>query len=63
MAMVSSRSMFVRQVFGTAMDCIISPCVFWLFYKAFGNLGVAGSAYPAPYVFFFIATFGCVLAV
>jgi len=49
MTMASPRSMFVSQVFGTAMGCIISPCVFWLFYKAFGNLGVAGSAYPAPY--------------
>ncbi|BAT88171.1 hypothetical protein VIGAN_05161700 [Vigna angularis var. angularis] len=49
MTMASPRSMFVSQVFGTAMGCVISPCVFWLFYKAFGNLGVAGSAYPAPY--------------
>ncbi|WVY93094.1 hypothetical protein V8G54_032182 [Vigna mungo] len=49
MTMASPRSMFVSQVFGTAMGCVISPCVFWLFYKAFGNLGVSGSAYPAPY--------------
>ncbi|TKY47317.1 metal-nicotianamine transporter YSL7 [Spatholobus suberectus] len=49
MTLSSPRSMFVSQVFGTAMGCIISPCVFWLFYKAFGNLGLPGSAYPAPY--------------
>ncbi|CAJ1960693.1 unnamed protein product [Sphenostylis stenocarpa] len=49
MTMASPRSMFVSQVFGTAIGCVISPCVFWLFYKAFGNLGVADSAYPAPY--------------
>lgn len=45
----SPRSMFVSQVVGTAMGCVISPCVFWLFYKAFDDLGQLGSAYPAPY--------------
>ncbi|KAK7301982.1 hypothetical protein RJT34_12859 [Clitoria ternatea] len=49
MTLASPRSMFVSQVLGTSMGCVISPCVFWLFYKAFGNLGVPGSAYPAPY--------------
>ncbi|XP_061356603.1 probable metal-nicotianamine transporter YSL7 [Gastrolobium bilobum] len=49
MTLASPRSMFLSQVVGTAMGCVISPCVFWLFYKAFGNLGVPGSAYPAPY--------------
>ncbi|XP_029128669.1 probable metal-nicotianamine transporter YSL7 isoform X2 [Cajanus cajan] len=49
MTLASPRSMFVSQVFGTIMGCVISPCVFWLFYKAFGNLGVPGSQYPAPY--------------
>uniref|UniRef100_A0A251V1K1 Putative oligopeptide transporter, OPT superfamily n=1 Tax=Helianthus annuus TaxID=4232 RepID=A0A251V1K1_HELAN len=48
MTLASPRSMFVSQVVGTAMGCIISPCVFWLFYKAFDNLGVPGSEYPAP---------------
>ncbi|CAJ2628739.1 unnamed protein product [Trifolium pratense] len=37
------------QVIGTAMGCVISPCVFWLFYHAFGTLGQPGSEYPAPY--------------
>ena len=49
MTLASPRSMFVSQVVGTAMGCIISPCVFWLFYKAFGDLGNPGSEYPAPY--------------
>ncbi|KAJ6369400.1 hypothetical protein OIU76_027772 [Salix suchowensis] len=45
----SPRSMFVSQLIGTAMGCIISPCVFWLFLKAFKDLGTTGSEYPAPY--------------
>ncbi|KAL8109300.1 putative metal-nicotianamine transporter YSL7 isoform X2 [Apium graveolens] len=49
MTLASPRSMFVSQIIGTAMGCVISPCVFWLFYKAFNNLGVPGSEYPAPY--------------
>ncbi|XAR73636.1 hypothetical protein NMG60_11007674 [Bertholletia excelsa] len=49
LTLASPRSMFVSQVIGTAMGCIISPCVFWLFYKAFHDLGTTGSEYPAPY--------------
>ncbi|KAK9115589.1 hypothetical protein Sjap_014536 [Stephania japonica] len=49
MTLASPRSMFISQVIGTAMGCVISPCVFWLFYKAFHDLGVTGSEYPAPY--------------
>ncbi|XP_022884614.1 probable metal-nicotianamine transporter YSL7 [Olea europaea var. sylvestris] len=49
MTLASPRSMFVSQIIGTAMGCIISPCVFWLFYKAFHDLGVPGSQYSAPY--------------
>ncbi|KAK9265463.1 hypothetical protein L1049_016004 [Liquidambar formosana] len=49
MTLASPRSMFVSQVIGTAMGCVISPCVFWLFYKAFHDLGTTGSEYPAPY--------------
>ncbi|KAL7223636.1 hypothetical protein ACSBR1_025147 [Camellia fascicularis] len=49
MTLASPRSMFVSQVIGTAMGCVISPCVFWLFYKAFHDFGVPGSEYPAPY--------------
>ncbi|XP_019182693.1 PREDICTED: probable metal-nicotianamine transporter YSL7 [Ipomoea nil] len=49
MTLASPRSMFVSQIIGTAMGCVISPCVFWLFYKAFHDLGQPGSQYPAPY--------------
>ncbi|KAA8547637.1 hypothetical protein F0562_004066 [Nyssa sinensis] len=49
MTLASPRSMFVSQIIGTAMGCVISPCVFWLFYKAFHGLGIPGSEYPAPY--------------
>ncbi|KAJ9708020.1 hypothetical protein PVL29_000199 [Vitis rotundifolia] len=45
----SPRSMFVSQIIGTAMGCLISPSVFWLFYKAFKDLGSPESQYPAPY--------------
>ncbi|XP_057446658.1 probable metal-nicotianamine transporter YSL7 [Lotus japonicus] len=45
----SPRSMFVSQILGTAMGCVISPCVFWIFYKAFPDLGTHKSEYPAPY--------------
>ncbi|MQM04363.1 hypothetical protein Taro_037157 [Colocasia esculenta] len=48
LTLASPRSMFVSQVIGTAMGCVISPCVFWLFYKAF-PLGTDGSEYPAPF--------------
>ncbi|GMG99533.1 hypothetical protein Nepgr_001373 [Nepenthes gracilis] len=49
MTLASPRSMFVSQVIGTAMGCVVSPCVFWLFYKAFTDIGETGSQYPAPY--------------
>ncbi|RVW59442.1 putative metal-nicotianamine transporter YSL7 [Vitis vinifera] len=49
LTLASPRSMFVSQFIGTAMGCVISPCVFWLFYKAFDDLGQSGSEYPAPY--------------
>ncbi|XP_015070576.1 probable metal-nicotianamine transporter YSL7 [Solanum pennellii] len=48
MTLASPRSMFISQIIGTAMGCVISPCVFWLFYKAFHDLGIPGSEYPAP---------------
>lgn len=48
LTLASPRSMFVSQVIGTAMGCVISPCVFWLFYKSF-DIGASDSAYPAPY--------------
>ncbi|EXB22895.1 putative metal-nicotianamine transporter YSL8 [Morus notabilis] len=50
LTLASPRSMFVSQVIGTGMGCVISPCVFWLFFKAFKDLGDPDSQYPAPYV-------------
>ncbi|MQL75773.1 hypothetical protein Taro_008157 [Colocasia esculenta] len=48
LTLASPRSMFFSQIAGTAMGCVIGPCVFWIFYKSF-PVGVEGSAYPAPY--------------
>ncbi|KAK8568449.1 hypothetical protein V6N13_106363 [Hibiscus sabdariffa] len=44
----SPRSMFFSQVIGTAMGCILTPLVFWFFYKAY-TLGDPNGTYPAPY--------------
>ncbi|KAM7463295.1 hypothetical protein LguiA_031416 [Lonicera macranthoides] len=44
----SPRSMFLGQVIGTAMGCVISPLVFWFFYKAY-SVGDPDGSYPAPY--------------
>ncbi|KAK2972755.1 hypothetical protein RJ640_019403 [Escallonia rubra] len=44
----SPRSMFFSQVFGTLMGCILSPLVFWFFYKAY-SVGDPDGPYPAPY--------------
>jgi OPT family oligopeptide transporter len=49
LTLASPRAMFVSQLIGTAMGCVISPCVFWLFYQAFSDLGLSKSEYPAPY--------------
>ncbi|XP_042492488.1 probable metal-nicotianamine transporter YSL7 [Macadamia integrifolia] len=49
LTLASPRSMFVSQVIGTAMGCVISPCVFSIFYKAFPDMGLPGTRYPAPY--------------
>ncbi|KAL4186159.1 hypothetical protein AMTRI_Chr09g32400 [Amborella trichopoda] len=48
LTLASPRSMFASQVVGTAMGCVIAPCVFWLFHKAF-DLGREKSEYPAPF--------------
>ncbi|CAL9109050.1 unnamed protein product [Musa textilis] len=49
LTLASPRSMFVSQVIGTSMGCVIAPCVFWLFFKAFKDIGTPDSEYPAPY--------------
>lgn len=48
LTLASPRSMFLSQVLGTAMGCVISPLVFWFFYKAYA-VGDPEGAYPAPY--------------
>ncbi|XP_057795501.1 probable metal-nicotianamine transporter YSL7 [Salvia miltiorrhiza] len=60
LTMSSPRSMFVSQAIGTAMGCVISPCVFWIFYKAIPDLGLPTSNYPAPYatIYYNIAKLG-----
>ncbi|XP_021751319.1 probable metal-nicotianamine transporter YSL7 [Chenopodium quinoa] len=49
MTLASPRSMFVSQIVGTAMGCVISPIVFWIFYNAYPDLGLPESKYPAPF--------------
>ncbi|WOL09806.1 putative metal-nicotianamine transporter YSL12 [Canna indica] len=49
LTLASPRSMFISQILGTSMGCVIGPCVFWLFYKAFSDVGEEASEYPAPY--------------
>lgn len=44
----SPRSMFVSQLIGAAMGCILAPSTFWLFYKAF-PIGDPDGLYKAPY--------------
>ncbi|XP_076924544.1 putative metal-nicotianamine transporter YSL6 [Bidens hawaiensis] len=44
----SAKSMFVSQLVGTAMGCIIAPLTFWMFWTAF-DIGTPDSPYKAPY--------------
>ncbi|KAI3735938.1 hypothetical protein L6452_15492 [Arctium lappa] len=44
----SPRSMFFSQVLGTAMGCVMSPLVFWFFYRAY-CVGDPNGSYPSPY--------------
>ncbi|XAR64011.1 hypothetical protein NMG60_11024198 [Bertholletia excelsa] len=48
LTLASPRSMFFSQVLGTAMGCVMSPLVFWFFYKAY-PIGDPDGSYPAPY--------------
>ncbi|KAL0351164.1 UNVERIFIED_CONTAM: putative metal-nicotianamine transporter YSL6 [Sesamum radiatum] len=43
----SAKSMFVSQLVGTAMGCVIAPS-FWLYWSAF-DIGSPDSPYKAPY--------------
>ncbi|KAG9158271.1 hypothetical protein Leryth_000408 [Lithospermum erythrorhizon] len=44
----SPRSMFISQLIGTAMGCIIAPLTFWMYWKAF-DIGSPDGTYKAPY--------------
>lgn len=44
----SPRSMFVSQLIGTALGCIIAPLTFWLYWTAF-DIGSPDGMYKAPY--------------
>ncbi|KAE9595357.1 hypothetical protein Lal_00014703 [Lupinus albus] len=48
LTLASPRSMFLSQVIGTAMGCVMSPLIFWFFYKAY-TIGDPLGSYPAPY--------------
>lgn len=44
----SPRSMFVAQLIGTALGCVIAPLTFWLYWSAF-DIGAPDGVYKAPY--------------
>ncbi|KAG6400681.1 hypothetical protein SASPL_137523 [Salvia splendens] len=44
----SAKSMFVSQIVGTAMGCVIAPLTFWMYWTAF-DIGSPDSPYKAPY--------------
>ncbi|PIA33838.1 hypothetical protein AQUCO_04000127v1 [Aquilegia coerulea] len=48
----SAKSMFVSQLVGTAMGCVIAPLTFWLFWTAF-DIGDPNGPYKAPYAIIF----------
>lgn len=48
LAFTSPRSMFLGQVIGTALGCVVGPVTFLLFYKAF-DVGNPDGEFKAPY--------------
>jgi len=48
----SAKSMFVSQLIGTAMGCILAPLTFWLYWTAF-DIGAPDGPYKAPYAVIF----------
>ncbi|XP_042471678.1 probable metal-nicotianamine transporter YSL6 [Zingiber officinale] len=44
----SPKSMFVSQLIGTALGCVIAPLTFWLYWTAF-DIGSPDGVYKAPY--------------
>ncbi|XP_002528372.2 probable metal-nicotianamine transporter YSL6 [Ricinus communis] len=48
----SPKAMFIGQLAGTTMGCVIAPLTFWLFWTAF-DVGSPNGPYPAPYAILF----------
>ncbi|KAL2907082.1 putative metal-nicotianamine transporter YSL6 [Bienertia sinuspersici] len=48
----SAKSMFVSQLIGTIMGCILAPLTFWLYWTAF-DIGSPDGPYKAPYAVIF----------
>lgn len=48
LTLTSPRSMIISQGIGTAIGCVVTPLVFFLFYKAF-DVGNPNGEYKAPY--------------
>ncbi|TVU14062.1 hypothetical protein EJB05_37508, partial [Eragrostis curvula] len=48
----SPRSMFVSQLIGTALGCVIAPLSFWLYWTAF-DVGNPDGMFKAPYAVIF----------
>ena len=44
----SARTMFIAQLIGAALGCIIAPATFWLYWSAF-PIGDPNGQYPAPF--------------
>ncbi|KAK9868357.1 hypothetical protein WJX84_007164 [Apatococcus fuscideae] len=45
----SSKAMFLAQIIGALMGCILAPASFYLIYNAFPDIGHPGSAFPVTY--------------
>ncbi|XP_065862995.1 probable metal-nicotianamine transporter YSL6 [Euphorbia lathyris] len=52
LTLTSPRAMFVSQLAGTAMGCVIAPLTFWLYWTAF-DIGSPDGPYKAPYAVLF----------
>ncbi|XP_039772605.1 probable metal-nicotianamine transporter YSL5 isoform X2 [Panicum virgatum] len=52
MTLSSPRSMFVAQLIGIALGCIIAPLTLWLFWTAF-DIGDPDGEYKAPFAIMF----------
>ncbi|XP_021727503.1 probable metal-nicotianamine transporter YSL6 [Chenopodium quinoa] len=48
----SAKSMFVSQLIGTAMGCILAPLTYWMYWTAF-DIGSPTGPYKAPYAVIF----------